>query len=154
MPGAKVFLDTNTLLYLNDRKDIAKARTSQAWLAALISEQRACLNLQVLNEATGAMLRKKWFDTPQQVFLIVDDLAELGEAPVNWVEVELARSLHARLGYSWWDCLLLASAFTLGCSYFLSEDLQDGQRISISSEQSLTIINPFTHSPDQILSSP
>jgi predicted nucleic acid-binding protein len=154
MPGARVFLDTNTLLYLHDRKDIAKGKAVQVWLATLITHQLACLNLQVLNEAASAMLRKRWFDRPEQVFSIIDDLAELGDTPVGWGEVGMARLLHARLGYSWWDCLLLASAFTLGCTYFLSEDMQDGQRIADATGRALTIIDPFAHSPEQILSAP
>lgn len=151
MPGARVFLDTNSLLYLHDRNDIAKGTTIQVWVRTLIAHQLACLNLQVLNEATSAMLRKRWFDRPEQVFSIIDDLAELGNASVGRVEVRIARLLHTRLGYSWWDCLLLASAFSHGCTYFLSEDLQDGQRIAIAPEQRLTIVNPFAHSPDDIL---
>ena len=153
MPDAKVFLDTNILLYLHDQKDGAKARTAEAWLRTLIAQQRACLNLQVLNEAASAMLRKSWFDRTDQVFAIIDDLAELGDTPIGWAEVEIARLLHAHLGYSWWDCLLLASALEMGCTLFLSEDLQDGQRIAaVTPDQSLTIVNPFAHSPEQILS--
>lgn len=152
MPDAKVFLDTNILLYLHDQKDGAKARTAEAWLRTLIAQQRACLNLQVLNEAASAMLRKSWFDRTDQVFAIIDDLAELGDTPIGWAEVEIARLLHAHLGYSWWDCLLVASALELGCTFFLSEDLQDGQRIGVTTDQSLTIVNPFAHSPEQILS--
>jgi hypothetical protein len=98
------------------------------------------------------MLRKSWFDRPDQVFAIIDDLAELGDTPIGWAEVEIARLLHAHLGYSWWDCLLVASALKLGCTFFLSEDLQDGQRIAVTTDQSLTIVNPFAHSPEQILS--
>jgi predicted nucleic acid-binding protein len=48
--------------------------------------------------------------------------------------------------FSWWDCLLLASAIELGCTHFLSEDLKDGQTI-----EGLTILSPFAHTPDQIL---
>jgi predicted nucleic acid-binding protein len=118
---------------------------------ALIEKQCAVLNLQVLNEATSAMLRKNWFDTPQQVYSVIDNFAELGDAAVGWNEVGVARLLHARLNYSWWDCLLLASALTSSCTHFLSEDLQDGQVIAISSAQSLTIVNPFAHSPEHVL---
>jgi predicted nucleic acid-binding protein len=50
--------------------------------------------------------------------------------------------------YSWWDCLLLASALDLGCTHFLSDDLQDGHQIA-----GLTIIDPFAHTPQQILAS-
>jgi predicted nucleic acid-binding protein len=151
MPGARVFLDTNTLLYLHDRNDSAKAKVVREWFVALIDKQCAYLNLQVLNEATNAMLRKRWFETPQQVYSIIDSFAELGDAGIGWTEMGVARLLHVRLNYAWWDCLLLASALASGCTHFLSEDLNDGQVISISSAQSLTIISPFAHSPQQLL---
>jgi predicted nucleic acid-binding protein len=150
MPAVRVFLDTNTLLYLHDRNEPAKGEIAHRWLLALIRQQRAHVNLQVLNEATSAMIRKRWFDSPKQVYDIVDDFAELGDAPVGWREVGVARTLHAGLGYSWWDCLLLSSAFELGCTHFLSEDLQDGQSVSDGS-RTLTIVNPFAHSPESIL---
>ena len=60
-------------------------------------------------------------------------------------EVERARVTRGATGYSWWDCLLIASALEAGCSHFLSEDLQDVIG-------GLTIIDPFAHTPDQILS--
>jgi len=150
MPVARVFLDTNTLLYLHDRSDSAKAGTMRGWLTALIEQQAACLNLQVLNEAANVLLRKRWFDTPQQVYAVIDSFAELGDAGVGWEEIGTARFLHARLGYSWWDCLLLGSALELGCTHFLSEDLQDGQRVA-DARRSLTIVDPFAHSPEKIL---
>ena len=150
MHEGRVFLDTNTLLYLHARNDDGKAATDREWMVWLIEHQSACVNLQVLNEATNAMLRKRWFQTPQQVYAIIDRFAELGDASLGWPEIALARALHAGLSYSWWDCLLLASALELGCTYFLSEDLQDGHTIPDGSH-SLTIINPFAHSPGDIL---
>lgn len=150
MPGVRVFLDTNTLLYLHDRNDDVKAKVVRAWVDALIEIQGAYLNMQVLNEATNAMLKKKWFETPEQVYAAVDNFAELGDAAIGWGELVEARLLHVRFGYAWWDCLLLASALELGCTHFLSEDLQDGQSISDGS-RTLTIVNPFAHSPEHIL---
>jgi len=152
MPEGRVFIDTNTLLYLHDRKEEAKGKIVLAWFTALIDLQCARLNLQVLNEAASVMIRKRWFDSPQTVYSIIDDFAELGAEPIGWFEVELARRLHEALGYSWWDCLLLAAAFELGCTHFLSEDLQDGQRIE-AGKQVLTIVDPFAHTPQQILTS-
>lgn len=150
MPDGRVFLDTNTLLYLHDRNDAAKARVIRQWFVALIEAQLGCLNLQVLNEAANAMLRKRWFDSPRYVFEVIDGFSRLGDAPVGWTEVGLARLLHVQVRYSWWDCLLLASALELGCTHFLSEDLQDGQIIA-DGTRSLTIVNPFAHSPEHIL---
>jgi predicted nucleic acid-binding protein len=153
MPESSVFVDTNALLYLHDRKEEAKGRIVLDWFIALTDLQCAHLNLQVLNEAANVMLRGRWFDSPQIVYDIIDSLAALGADPIGWQEVELARRLHAALDYSWWDCLLLASALELGCTHFLSEDLQDGQRIELDGK-GLTIVDPFAHTPEQILASP
>jgi predicted nucleic acid-binding protein len=146
MPAARVFVDTNVLLYVHDRNERQKAAQALGWLRALTDQQIGQINLQVLNELVHVLLRKKWFQSPQVVFSVVDDFAALGDSPVGWNEITLARVLHHRLSYSWWDCLLLASALQLGCTHFLSEDLQDGQRID-----GLTIVDPFAHSPQQVL---
>ena len=145
MPGARFFVDTNILLYAHDSRDAAKERMAKTWLNTLAKRQAAFINLQVLNELTYVLLRKKWFDTTDAAFEVVDAFSELGDSPVTTQGVKHARRIHATVGYSWWDCLLLASALQLGCKYFLSEDLQDGQDI-----EGLTIVNPFAHSPDQI----
>ena len=146
--GSVIFVDTNVLLYSHDRKNIEKAGQAKSWLKTLAKRRQATINLQVLNELTDVLLRRKWFETPEQVFTISAGFAELGNKPLTPGEVVAARRLHLRYRYSWWDCLLLASAIELGCSHFLSEDLQDGQRID-----TLTIVDPFAHSPEQILTS-
>ena len=146
--GSVIFVDTNVLLYSHDKKNIEKAGKAQFWLKDLAKRRRAAINLQVLNEFTDVLLRRKWFETPEQVFSISAGFAELGNSPLTLREVDEGRRLHLRYRYSWWDCLLLASAIQLGCTHFLSEDLQDGQRID-----TLTIVDPFAHSPLQILTS-
>ncbi|MBL8576746.1 MAG: PIN domain-containing protein [Mesorhizobium sp.] len=146
MPDVKFFIDTNVLLYSHDNKNIEKAVTAKLWLRELSKRELAVANLQVLNEFTDVLLRRKWYQTPEQVFAISEEMAELGYDPLTHWEVNEARRLHLRYHYSWWDCLLLASAIELGCTHFLSEDLQDGQVID-----TLTIVDPFAHSPEQIL---
>ena len=152
MRGDRIFVDTNTILYVHDRREESKGAVVRNWLEALTDENRVQINLQVLNEVTAVMIRGRWFDAPRRVFEIVDELAEWGAEPIGWEEVETARHLHDRLYYSWWDCLLLASALELGCAYFLSEDLQDGQRVEAGGK-ALTIVSPFAHTPGQILAS-
>jgi predicted nucleic acid-binding protein len=39
-------------------------------------------------------------------------------------------------------------AAQLGCTHFLTEDLQDGHQIA-----GLTIVDPFAHTPEEILAS-
>ena len=149
MPGTRVFVDANILLYLHDRREASKGAVVGTWLRRLADLDSMRLNLQVLNEVTNVLLRKRWFDTPLQVYAVIDELAGMGSEPIGWKDVEIARLIHAVQRYSWWDCLLLASALELGCTHFLSEDLQDGQRIE-ADDKALTIVSPFAHSPEQI----
>ena len=151
MPGVRFFIDTNILLYSHDGRNAEKAAEAKLWLRELAGRQIAVVNLQVLNEFTYVLLRKKWLDTPQQVFSTAADFAELGDSPLTRREAILARRLHLTFRYSWCDCLLLASAVELGCTHFLSEDLQDGQCVEDSGGKSLTILSPFAHSPERIL---
>ena len=146
MPGVRAFVDTNVLLYTRARRSIEKGKTARDWLRALATRQAARINLQVLNELAYVLLRKKWFDTAETAYALVDEFAVFGDSPLTWTEIQRARSIHRRFDYSWWDCLLLASAIELGCSHFLSEDLQDGQKI-----EGLTIVDPFAHTPEHIL---
>lgn len=152
MPDGRIFVDTNVLLYIHDRRQRPKAAIVVAWLRPLTDLDLVAINLQVLNEAANVMIRGGWFESPRHVYAIIDELADMGSEPVGWREVVTARSLHVRLGYSWWDCLLLASALEMGCTHFLSEDLQDEQRIELA-DRALTIVSPFAHSPDEILTS-
>ena len=112
-----------------------------------------CTNLRVLNEVTHVLLRKRSDLAEADIFRQVDTLRFFGDAPLHHDNVVEACRLREVTRYSWWDCLLLASAHELGCTHFLSEDLQDGQRIAAGPGKALTIVDPFAHSPADILSS-
>lgn len=101
--------------------------------------------MQVMNEVTNVLLKRRKQMSAVSIFEMVDKLAYLGLLPIGPETCSRARDLHLRLAYSWWDCLLLASAIELGCSHFLSEDLQDRHVIG-----GLTVINPFLHAPDTL----
>ncbi|NGN41352.1 PIN domain-containing protein [Mesorhizobium sp. CGMCC 1.15528] len=148
MPGAKVFIDSNTFLYTFDVYEGEKRPVAQHWLEYLSNRNCGVTNLQVLNEIANVAIRKsaKFGDT--NVFFRIDAFADFGSHPLRLETTIAARAIHLTSRYSWWDCLLLASALELGCKYFLSEDLQDGQVI-----EGLTIIDPFAHSPEQIFAS-
>lgn len=146
MPVAKVFIDTNVLLYAVDETELTKGPLAQHWLLSLSHHGAGTTNLQVLNETASLLLKRRRGVPPVDVFAIVDRFARFGMQPLGPGNVSVGRGLHLRYRYSWWDCLLLASAIELGCTHFLSEDLQDGQAI-----EGLTIVDPFAHSPEQIL---
>ena len=150
MPGAKVFVDSTTLLYTLDEEESQRGALAESWLKRLAIVDAGCTNLQVLNEVASVVTRKAARFRDRDPFLEIDAFAQYGSAPLT-PEVALeARDIFLRYRYAWWDCLLLASALELGCTHFLSEDMQDGQRIS-NGRGALTLVNPFAHSPEHIL---
>ena len=141
-----IFVDTNVYFYAHDNREPIKQAACREWLMALGQRSLGRANLQVANEFTHIVLRKRRDIDPETVFRMADEILVWGSAPVSFDTVRGARHIRVQTGYSWWDCLLLAAAVELGCTYFLSEDLQDGQRIG-----DLTIVDPFAHSPEQII---
>lgn len=140
-----IFFDSNVLLYIHDRSNSTKIEMATRWLAQVSLYESAVTNLQVLNEVTNVLFKRRKDLPSEAVSSIINNFAYMGASPLTWPEVLTARTLRTSTGYSWWDCLLLASALELGCSHFLSEDLQDGQQIG-----DLTIINPFLYAPEEI----
>ncbi len=146
---ATVFVDTNVLVYARDRSDEAKHRRALEWMAALWEERAGHLSWQVLQEYYVTVTRK--LDPPRDAADAREDIASLA----TWVPtapdlalVDRAWAIEDRYGLSWWDALIVAAAQTAGCTYLLSEDLQDRQRLG-----DVTVVNPFTHEPGDVLRS-
>ena len=150
MPAARIFIDANVFLYARDASLDKRGAAAAEWLRLLTIADRGRSNLQVINEVTNVMLRKRQDLSPLQIFAEIDGLRPFGTTPIGEPTVDAARMIRVSTQYSWWDCLLLASALELGCTHFLSEDMQSGQTVS-NGTQDLTIVDPFAHSPGQLL---
>ena len=150
MLAAKVFIDSTSFLYPRDRSERRKGEVIANWLAVLVEHQAGVTNLQVLNEMVNVMTKKRARFADLDPFFEADLASDFGSTPLTQEAAFVARAIYARYGFSWWDCLLLASALELGCTLFLTEDMQDGQRVDNDS-RSLTLVNPFAHSPDEFL---
>lgn len=148
---AKIFIDSTTFLYTRDRAEPDKGGVVQIWLKALAEHDAGVTNLQVLNELVSVITRKTERFAGRDPFFEADVAAIFGASPLSSDTALAARLIFARYRYSWWDCLLLASALEQECTHFLSEDMQDGQHVALATEQGLTIISPFAHSPLDIL---
>lgn len=143
-----VFVDTNVLIYARDRKAEDKRAKARAWLTALGETGLGHLNLQVINEFTRWVLahegqRRRIEDVRGEV----DALRAWGDKPLDEDEVELAWAVRRRLGYQWFDCLLIAAAEFAGCEYFLTENMGRGAAF-----HSVKLINPFETAPSELLS--
>jgi predicted nucleic acid-binding protein len=150
MPDARVFVDATTLLYTIDKAEPERGLVAQNWLTSLTIARAGRTNLQALNEVASVVTRKAARFPERDPFLEVDAFAQFGSTPLSPTAALAARSIFRRYKYSWWDCLLLAAALELGCTHFLSEDMQDGHVVS-DGTRDLTIIDPFAHSPQHVL---
>jgi len=153
MRAARVFIDSNVFLYGRDDEQGRKGEHAARWLRDLAADGQGRTNLQVLNEITHVLLRKRSDLPAADIFRQVDALRFFGDTPLTIASATTARTLREATRYSWWNCLLLAAAQELGCTHFLSEDLQDGREIAGTAGKALTIIDPFAHSPADILAS-
>jgi predicted nucleic acid-binding protein len=143
---AKVFVDTNVLIYARDAKAAGKRLEALAWLDALALDGRLTINLQVMNELARWLLRNDPSRPADNVRREVEAMKRYGDAVLTDQDVALAWDVRGSLGYQWFDCLLIAAASLGGCRYFLSEDMSDGARF-----RHVTIINPFRHKPADLL---
>jgi predicted nucleic acid-binding protein len=145
MPSVStVFVDTNVLLYSEDRADEAKHQAARAWLRVLWSSRRGRLSSQVLHEFYVNATRKLRPPLPAG-----DARAEVRRYqrwqpwPVDHATVETAWAVESRFGLSYWDALMVAAAVQQGCELLLTEDLQHGQQID-----GVRIVNPFVTGPE------
>ncbi len=118
-------------------------------VAAIGVTGRALVNLQVLNEYVGVILKRSATAARSKTFVRkVEQFAVWGQRSLHMQDLRIAWMVREALGFQWFDCLLLASASNDGCNVFLSEDMTDGARFG-----DLVIVNPFLHHPDEFLTS-
>ncbi|MFS8036943.1 PIN domain-containing protein [Xanthobacter sp. AM11] len=142
----RFFLDTNVILYTRDLKAQAKRERAAAWLRTLVARRLAVINVQVISEYCHVALRKMPYLTEADVRADSEALADFCAALPVPETIGAAWAIRTAHRFSWFDCMLLASAEGLGCSHFLSEDLHHGHAIG-----DMRIINPFLVSPNDLL---
>lgn len=135
MPGANnAFLDSNIVLYALDA-DITKRGI--AWELLL---DMPCISLQVLNECSNVLNRKRQWSAEDVAKTLGYLLAFVCVEPSDVATVRSAWRLQARYHFSYYDSLIISAALAARCSILYSEDMQHGQII----DGRLTIINPFS----------
>ena len=145
MPSVStVFVDTNVLLYSEDRADRDKHLRARAWLRRLWQERRGRLSNQVLVEFYNNATRKLQPPLPAG-----DARAEVRRYQrwQPWTNVhatmETAWAIESRFRLSFWDALIVAAAQHQACRFLLTEDLQPDQVFD-----GVRIVNPFEAGPE------
>ena len=134
---ARSFLDTNVLVYTDDKATPAKQRIALDLVAAHRRASTGVISLQVLQEYFVTITRKLHVD-PQIARRKVELLAEFDVAAPDVADILAAIDLQRLHGFSFWDALVLRSAKQAGCTVLLSEDMQDTREID-----GVRIVNPF-----------
>jgi len=139
MNAAKAFFDTNVLLYMYSRADLAKQARAKELFASCAG--RILLSTQVVQEFYVAGIRK--LGLPRRK--VQEAAAALLELPLVIVSPEQILSgirMEERYTISFWDALILAAAESGGAEIVYTEDLNDGQRYG-----AVTVRNPFSTPP-------
>jgi len=133
--NGRVFVDTNVFIYMQSIDDEVKRKIG----ISVINEYECCASTQVLNEISNVLLKKYKMsvNNVKQFISAINRKCDISLITIDTVKKAL--DLKEKYGYSYYDCLILASAILSECNYVFSEDLCKGQFI----DGSLKIVNVF-----------
>jgi predicted nucleic acid-binding protein len=116
MSGNKVFFDTNMLVYLySDTEPDKKNKVVEAF-----ANNDHYISTQVLNEFSNTAFKKLHLSA-DEVDIIIEKLANTCfVSEVDPATIHEAIVLKKRYGYSYYDCLMIASAHECGCSFLVT----------------------------------
>lgn len=137
--SAKVFFDTNVLVYLFDADAPAKQARAREVFEAEGRAGSIVLSTQVLQEFYVAVTRKlgkPLADSAAEA--VCRDLSRLDVVETASEGVLRSIALARRNRLSLWDALILDAAQSRSCRRLLSEDLQHGREFG-----SLRVEDPF-----------
>ncbi len=134
---ARVFVDTNILIYAIDadagkKHERAREVVEQIWLA-----RTGCLSTQVLSEWI-VNLRKKLALDWRRVRKIVEPYLTWHVVTISPRDPLEAARIANRYGISYWDGLIVQAARQCGVRFLLTEDLNSGQVL-----EGVSVVNPL-----------
>ncbi|MEW6456590.1 MAG: PIN domain-containing protein [Acidobacteriota bacterium] len=139
MPGDKVFLDTNIIIYAYDVSAEKKHETAKKIVVDLWDSGLGILSTQVLQEFFVSITKN--ISKPLNVKFargIVSDLLRWDVVVNDGQSLLEAIEIHSKYKYSFWDSMVIQAAIKGGAAFLLSEDLSGEQIIG-----GVKIKNPF-----------
>jgi predicted nucleic acid-binding protein len=136
--NAKVFIDTNVLVYAHDVDAGCKQSAAVNVLRELWDQDSGAVSMQVLQEFYSTVTRTLASTLPKdEARLIVNYYARWCVATTP-TEIQRAFQIEDQARINFWDAMIVAAAIRSGASRILSEDLNPGQIIA-----GIKIENPF-----------
>jgi len=137
--SAKVFLDTNILVYAHDRACPDKMAKAQQLIFHSLRSRSAAISAQVLSEFFVTVTQKARKPMPvDQAKRELELLSSLETVEIDAPMVLRAVGIEQRWQLSYWDSLIIAAAERAGCATVYSEDFSDGRRYGV-----VVARNPF-----------
>lgn len=133
------FVDTNILLYAEDRDAKGKHALARDLILQLWDGRDGVVSVQVLQEFYFNATRKlKKPLTNLKALQIVEEYMTWSVVENTSALLTSAIRLQTKAQLSFWDAMVVQAAIEAGCERLYSEDLNDGQRFG-----SLVIVNPL-----------
>lgn len=134
---AKAFLDTNIIVYANDRADEFKQDRALAVVTEHLKNGSGVISTQVLMEYT-AVAAGKLGQTRDAVARQTVILERLEVVTVSGGLIRDGYQMAEDFDLSLWDGVILAAATAARCETLLSEDFAHNRRYG-----GVTVVNPF-----------
>ncbi len=125
---AKVFLDTNILVYGLDQSDAGKQKQCREFIKSLTAENSGVISTQVMQEFYVAATAKLGAD-PLLIKDILRSLERFETVVVSPMLIKDAIDCAIINRISFWDALIVVSAESAHCETLWTEDLNHGQVI-------------------------
>jgi predicted nucleic acid-binding protein len=135
--SARVFLDTNILVYAHDTASPDKQRKSRDIITQIADSDSGVISTQVMQEFYVAATRKLGVD-PLVAKGVLKTFAVFDLVQISAPLIHEAIDCSILNQLSFWDSLIIASAASAGCTVLLSEDLNSRQTVL-----GVKIKNPF-----------
>ena len=134
------FVDTNVLVYAEDKDEKARHPIARAIVAELWGSREGVVSVQVLQEFFVTTTRKiKHPLSATKALEIVREYLTWRVIDNTGALLTAAVELHEKASLSFWDAMVVQAAINAGCDRLYSEDLNDGQRFG-----AVKVVNPFS----------
>ncbi len=145
----RIALDSNVLIYgagiARGPADEAKVVTIERLIKRLSDEGQVFVSTQALGETFNVAVKAGLTRIEAQKVIAQYVVLFTPIAP-NLGDFQSSVELAARHQLQIWDSLILSSASSIGCTWLLSEDMQDG-----FTWRGVTILNPLGERAEQAL---
>lgn len=133
------FVDTNIIVYAYDTSEHNKRAVAMGLLERLWEKRNGCLSIQVLQELYVTLTRKLPVSlSDDQVIPLISDLGLWIHHVPNITDIIDSARIQKQYGISFWDAMIITSAYKMDCKIVWTEDLNHGQLY-----EGIQAVNPF-----------